>query len=70
MDALLARYRGFLLGERGISPVTARLCVHLTQYLLESRFRGGELDLAAMAAADVIRSYVRHVLGGLWGRPT
>jgi integrase/recombinase XerD len=54
VDALLARYRGFLLGERGVSPVTARLYVHLIRPLLETRLRGGELELASMTAADVI----------------
>jgi hypothetical protein len=24
-----ARYRGYLVGERGLSPATARLCAHL-----------------------------------------
>ena len=54
VDALLARYRGFLLGERGVSPVTARLYAHLIRPLLETRLRGGELQLASMTAADVI----------------
>ncbi len=26
---LAARYRGYLVGERGLSPATARLCAHL-----------------------------------------
>jgi site-specific recombinase XerD len=63
VDALLARYRGFLLGERGVSPVTARLYVYLTRSLLESRFRSGELDLASMTAADVIM-FVRTACPG------
>jgi site-specific recombinase XerD len=63
VDALLARYRGFLLGERGVSPVTARLYVHLTRPLLESRFRGSELDLASITAADVIM-FVRTACPG------
>ena len=25
---LAARYRGYLVGERGLSPATARLCAH------------------------------------------
>ena len=63
VDALLARYRGFLLGERGVSPVTARLYVHLTRPLLETRLRGRELELASMTAADVIM-FVRTACPG------
>jgi integrase/recombinase XerD len=63
VDALLARYRGFLLGERGVSPVTARLYVHLTRPLLETRLRGRELGLASMTAADVI-AFVRTACPG------
>lgn len=51
---LLARYRGYLVGERGLSPATARLYAHLTKPLLVNRISGGELDLASLTAADVI----------------
>lgn len=51
---LLARYRGYLVRERGLSPATARLYVHLTKPLLVKRMSGGELDLASLSAADVI----------------
>lgn len=63
MDALLARYRGFLLGEHGVCPVTARLYVHLIRPLLETRLRGGELESASMTAADVIM-FVRTACPG------
>jgi len=54
VEALLARYRGYLVGERGLSAATAALYVHLTRPLLASRMAGGELDLASLTAADVI----------------
>ncbi|WP_204805605.1 tyrosine-type recombinase/integrase [Mycobacterium riyadhense] len=63
VDALLARYRAFLLGERGTSLVTARLYAHLTRPLLKTRLRGGELELASMTAADVIM-FVRNACPG------
>ena len=53
VEALLARYRGYLVGERGLSAATAALYVHLTRPLLASRMAGGELDLASLTAADV-----------------
>lgn len=53
-EALLARYRGYLVRERGLSASTAGLYAHLTSPLLASRMAGGELDLASLTAADVI----------------
>jgi integrase/recombinase XerD len=53
-QTLLAGYRGYLVRERGLSPVTAWLYAHLTSPLLVSRMSGGELDLASLTAADVI----------------
>jgi integrase/recombinase XerD len=54
VQVLLARYRGYLLRERGLSPATARLYAHLTSPLLVSRMAGDELDLASLTAADVV----------------
>jgi Phage integrase, N-terminal SAM-like domain len=54
VETLLARYRGYLVRERGLSPSTAGLYAHLTSPLLASRMAGGELDLASLTAADVI----------------
>jgi integrase/recombinase XerD len=53
VETLVARYRGYLVRERGLSPSTAGLYVHLTGPLLASRMAGGELDLASLTAADV-----------------
>jgi len=54
VQALSARYRGYLVRERGLSPSSAAVYAHLTRPLLESRLAGGELDLASLTAADVI----------------
>ena len=54
VETLLARYRSYLMGERGLSPATAALYAYLTSPLLVSRLVGGELDLASLTAADVI----------------
>jgi integrase/recombinase XerD len=54
VQTLLARYRGYLVRERGLSPATARLYAHLTSPLLANRMSGGELNLASLTAADVI----------------
>jgi len=54
VETLLARYRGYLVRERGLSPATAGLYAHLTSPLLGSRMEGGELDLASLTAPDVI----------------
>jgi integrase/recombinase XerD len=53
-QTLLARYRGYLVRERGLSPATARLYAHLMGPLLVNRISGGELDLASLTAADVL----------------
>jgi hypothetical protein len=44
VETLLARYRGYLVRERGLSASTAGLYAHLTSPLLASRMVGGELD--------------------------
>jgi integrase/recombinase XerD len=54
VQTVLARYRGYLVGERGLSPATARLYAHLMSPFLVNRMSGGELDLASMTAADVL----------------
>lgn len=54
VELLLARYRSYLVRERGLSPATARLYADLTSPLLASRMADGELDLASLTAADVI----------------
>jgi hypothetical protein len=54
VETLFARYRGYLVRERGLSASTAGLYAHLTSPLLASRMVGGELDLASLTAADVI----------------
>ena len=54
VEMLLARYRGYLLGERGLSAATAALYAHLTRPLLASWMVDGELDAASLSAADVI----------------
>jgi hypothetical protein len=54
VQMLLARYHGYLMGERGLSPATAALYAHLARPLLVSRMAGGELELASLTAADVI----------------
>lgn len=54
VEALLARYRGYLVGERGLSAATAALYVHLSRPLLAGRMVDGELDVASLTPADVI----------------
>lgn len=54
VETLLARYRGYLVGERGLSAATAGLYVHLTRPLLANRMVDGELDVASLTPADVI----------------
>jgi integrase/recombinase XerD len=53
-QTLLARYRSYLIRERGLSPATARLYGDLTSPFLVNRMSGGELDLASLTAADVL----------------
>ncbi|MDV3136825.1 site-specific integrase [Mycobacterium sp. 29Ha] len=54
VETLLARYRAYLVRERGLSPSTAGLYAHLTSPLLARRMAGGELDLGLLTSADVI----------------
>jgi site-specific recombinase XerD len=54
VEALLSRYRDYLLGERGLSPGTVEGYVHLARPFVASRLRGDELDLAGLTAAEVI----------------
>ncbi len=55
VDALLARYRAYLLSERGLVPGTVAGYVALARVFLEGRLdRGGELDLAGLTAREVL----------------
>ena len=58
VDLLLAEYRDYLLGERGLTEGTVRGYVHVVRPFVISRLRDGELDLAGLAAADVTRFVV------------
>lgn len=55
VEALLERYRGYLLGERGLAPGTVRGYVDVVRPFLEERLdaRGG-LDLEALTPAEVL----------------
>ncbi|CAM3431858.1 integrase [Mycobacterium intermedium] len=54
VETLLARYRCYLVGERGLSAATAALYAHLTRPLLAGQMLDGQLDLASLTPADVI----------------
>ena len=55
VDALLERYRAFLLAERGLADVTAVLYADLARPFLASRLdAAGRLDLAGLAPSDVL----------------
>ncbi len=66
VEELLSRYRGYLLTERGLAPVTVAGYVHVARPFIASRFRGERLDLAGVSAADV----VEFVLASCPGRAT
>jgi len=54
VEELLGRYRGYLIGERGLTVGTARGYVDFVRPFVVSRVRdGGALDLAGITAADV-----------------
>jgi integrase/recombinase XerD len=54
VEVLLARYRDYLLVERGLAATTAELNVRLARPFLTGRVRAdGELDLAGLAAGEV-----------------
>ncbi|MDQ2790477.1 MAG: site-specific integrase [Actinomycetota bacterium] len=53
VEELLARYRDWLLGERGVTPGTARGYVDAVRPFLAGRLHGDALDLGVLTAADV-----------------
>jgi integrase/recombinase XerD len=53
VQALLERYRSFLVGERGLTTGTARCYLDAIRPFVTSRLRGDELDLARLTAGDV-----------------
>ena len=54
-EALLERYRGYLIAERGLAAGTARGYVDLVGLFVASRVdERGELDLAGLMPADVL----------------
>ena len=55
VDALLERYRAYLLAERGLADVTAVLYADLARPFLASRLdAAGRLDLAGLTPSDVL----------------
>jgi integrase/recombinase XerD len=55
VDALLGRYRAYLIGERGLAVVTAVVYADLVRPFVASRLEsGGWLDLAGLAPSDVL----------------
>ncbi len=65
-EALLARYRGYLLAERGLAASTARGYVDMVRPFVAGRAVGGALDLGGLTAADV----TGFVLAACPGRST
>lgn len=53
VEDLLDRYRGYLLGERGLTEGTVRGYVDVVRPFVASRLDGDALDLAGITAADV-----------------
>lgn len=53
VEALLERYRCYLVGERGLTAGTARCYLDAVRPFVASRLRGDELDLAGLTAAEV-----------------
>lgn len=54
LEVFLARYRTFLLDERGLVPSGAKRCVDIARVFLAERVGGaGELDVEGLRAADV-----------------
>ena len=52
-DQLLARYRSYLISERGLQERTCRGYVHLVRPFLAARVISGTLDLESVTSADV-----------------
>jgi integrase/recombinase XerD len=53
VEELLGRYRVWLLGERGVTPGTARGYVDCVRPFVATRVRGDALELTGLTAADV-----------------
>jgi integrase/recombinase XerD len=64
VEELLGRYRGYLIGERGLTSGTARGYVDFVRPFAATRLHGGVLDFASLTAADV----TGFVLGACPGR--
>jgi site-specific recombinase XerD len=63
VDELLARYRDYLLTERGLTAGTARGYMDAVRPFVAGRLRGEVLDVAGVTAADVI-AFVLVVCSG------
>lgn len=66
VEDLLSHYRDYLLTERGLAPATVAGYVHVARPFIASRFRGEQLDLAGLTAADALA----FVLASCPGRAT
>ncbi|MGH9091456.1 MAG: site-specific integrase [Acidimicrobiales bacterium] len=55
VEALIECYRRYLADERGLSPDSIRVYVDVARLFLASWSSGGELDLEALATADITR---------------
>jgi integrase/recombinase XerD len=65
VEALLGRYRQYLVTERGLAPETGRGYADFVRPFLAGREKAGGLDLAALTAAEV----TAFVLATCPGRP-
>ncbi|MGH3303995.1 MAG: tyrosine-type recombinase/integrase [Pseudonocardiaceae bacterium] len=54
VEVLLERYRGYLVGERGLGVPTARGYVDLVRPFVVGRVRADGVDVAGLSAADVV----------------
>jgi len=57
-EALLARYRSYLVSERGLTAVTAEGYGHVVRPFVATRALDGGLDLVGLTPADVTRFVV------------
>jgi integrase/recombinase XerD len=58
VELLVERYRGYLLGERGVSAKTARDYIAVVRPFLAGRLDHGEAGVASMTSAEVSRFVV------------
>jgi integrase/recombinase XerD len=63
VEALLDRYRRYLVTERGLTPATARGYADSVRPFLAGREKAGVLDLAGLTAAEVTRFVVQACPG-------